>query len=518
MPLVLVALALILPRGSEQQRTQLTGISILVFATAVYRLELAALLGASGLYVLHGIITGPRNNFDPHPVENIAKLAGITHASATVSALLSTGVDSWLWRSRQDGRGWIWPELEALNFNVVQGKSEEWGVSPWYFYLTSAVPGVLGFTVPLAVIGIVLVTYATARRQKIGAAPDKHAALTAEPSFSPLAPLWLSSVHVALLSGLAHKEWRFVMYVGPLLNILAAVAAATCISGSFARSATSSRPLRLIKRFVVPLVPVGCWALSLAVSLLILGLSTHNYPGGEALRWLHKQIPGPAVVHIDVPAAMSGVTLFQSVHHPDHGSTARARSGAFGLSFLPSVLPRSDVFEGAQVWTYDKSEDLPPLNSSSPALPAQWAKFDFLLLGQPCPVPYFEPMLKADNGDGRPEAREQARTGVKGLIAVFHEAAGLWIQVGRKPSQGWPAPAATKPDASTGYIQRLDREDGDVGNVSGHIISEGWDFQTSIGSLANRASPEIVYILGYHYRQRVWVCKRPQDRSSQRIQ
>jgi alpha-1,6-mannosyltransferase len=41
-------------------------------------------------------------------------------------------VDSFFW-----GR-WTWPEFEALVFNVVQGKSEEWGVSllvvgfPWF--------------------------------------------------------------------------------------------------------------------------------------------------------------------------------------------------------------------------------------------------------------------------------------------------------------------------------------------------------------------------------------------------
>lgn len=37
--------------------------------------------------------------------------------------------------------------------------------------------------------------------------------------------LVLPAIHVGLLSALGHKEWRFVAYVVPLLNVLAAVGA-----------------------------------------------------------------------------------------------------------------------------------------------------------------------------------------------------------------------------------------------------------------------------------------------------
>lgn len=129
MPLVLVALALILPRGLQNQRSHLTGVIILTFAAAVYRLELAALLGACGLYLLHDHLTMDRGEFDPNILESVALLAGVAQMAITLSGLLSTGVDSWLWRSVKNGKGWIWPEIEALNFNVVQSRSKEWGVS-----------------------------------------------------------------------------------------------------------------------------------------------------------------------------------------------------------------------------------------------------------------------------------------------------------------------------------------------------------------------------------------------------
>lgn len=129
MPLVLTALALILPRGLDRERNQLVGISILVFSAVIYRLELLGLLAASGFYLLHSILTRHREDYDPHPIEHIAKLAGVTQASLTLSALLSTGVDTWFWKASSATSNWILPEIEALKFNVVEGKSEEWGVS-----------------------------------------------------------------------------------------------------------------------------------------------------------------------------------------------------------------------------------------------------------------------------------------------------------------------------------------------------------------------------------------------------
>lgn len=125
MPGVLVALALLLPRGVAHERAQLSGVALLIFLAVICRLELLGLVGGCGLYLLHSRLHVWREDTDPHPVESFGMLAAVTQATVTASALLTTGVDTVIWRSPK----WIAPEFVAAQFNVVEGKSAEWGVS-----------------------------------------------------------------------------------------------------------------------------------------------------------------------------------------------------------------------------------------------------------------------------------------------------------------------------------------------------------------------------------------------------
>lgn len=90
----------------------LWAVSLLAFAAAVFRAELALL---AGTVALQALVAGH---------VQLTDLAGAGVMAGVCSAALSIGVDSYFWQ-RED---MLWPEAASLYFNVVQGKSAEWGV------------------------------------------------------------------------------------------------------------------------------------------------------------------------------------------------------------------------------------------------------------------------------------------------------------------------------------------------------------------------------------------------------
>lgn len=118
---------------------------------------------------------------------------GIT--AGVASLLIAVGVDSWFWQQ------WMWAEGTVFWFNAVEGKSVAWGVSPWYTYFTSLVPKISGVALPLALVAAIF-----------GAVEVRYRRY-----FLPAAAF------VGLYSFLGHKEWRFIVYVVPILNLGAAV-------------------------------------------------------------------------------------------------------------------------------------------------------------------------------------------------------------------------------------------------------------------------------------------------------
>jgi alpha-1,6-mannosyltransferase len=127
------ALALILLAYSfwlNQQYKKL--IFSLAFAMVVFRCDVLVLGAPIGLALL---ISG--------------KLKFLTALSLGVQAVLcslaiSIAVDSFFWRR------WLWAEGEVFYFNTVLNKSSEWGVMPFHWYFTSALPRSLLATIFLA--------------------------------------------------------------------------------------------------------------------------------------------------------------------------------------------------------------------------------------------------------------------------------------------------------------------------------------------------------------------------------
>jgi len=300
LPLVLIALALIV-RG----RRMYLGLALLAATATVLRLEL---LGLAIPCYLAAWLAFRR------PLVHLVPL-GLASCAAGVA--LSIVVDSYFWQTP-----WLWPEGDAILFNVVEGHSAEWGVAPWHMYLTQVLPRLLAAALPMALLGA------------ISSFGNRTSTLL----------VWIAGVHVALLSVLPHKEWRFILYTIPLWNALAANGLHSCLAYHGGA-----------------LVVAGVLAVSVAQCVLSLAASALNYPGGTALALLHERACGAVHVHIDTLSAMTGVSLFQSSHLMRPST-----------SWVPSQAPG---------WIYNKTE--------SPTL--DLCPFTHMLTEQACP-PAFRDM------------------------------------------------------------------------------------------------------------------------------
>ncbi|OBZ66165.1 putative Dol-P-Man:Man(7)GlcNAc(2)-PP-Dol alpha-1,6-mannosyltransferase [Grifola frondosa] len=232
----------------------------------------------------------------------LAKVIEVGLLSVVSSVGLTLIVDSYMWQ-----RWPLWPEFYGLYFNVIQGKSSDWGVSPFYTYFTSFLPKLLLSSLPLSLIGALL-------------DPRVRALLVPAIAF------------LALISGLGHKEWRFVVYVVPLFNIAAARSAAWMMN---------RRKGTLFGRLCIVVV-AGLLMCNCAATYLLARASIANYPGGAALSAFNHIYAGQDTVHVHISnlAAQTGASLFLHTHAPPY------------LPGLP--IPQ------ARNWTYDKTERLSP--------------------------------------------------------------------------------------------------------------------------------------------------------------
>ncbi|KAL1671841.1 Alg9-like mannosyltransferase family-domain-containing protein [Schizophyllum commune] len=269
--LATMSIALLLGRPSPKRTRR--AINLLTVGGVLFRAELALLLAP---ITLHALLSGR-----------------ISFRMAISTVCL-----------RYLGAAPVWPELASMYYNVVLGRSADWGTSPATHYLTALLPKLLT-AYPLAFISL--------GDYRVRALLLPHLAF------------------VALMSLLAHKEWRFVIYVFPAVNVGAARALRGMVS--WPKNPAFGRLMYLIA--------LGALGLNAAATIFVfVPSSIHNYPGGEALARLHELVyPNvPVHVHISNYAAQTGATLFQHERAPPY----------------PEWVDDEDL--PARPWTYDKTE------------------------------------------------------------------------------------------------------------------------------------------------------------------
>ncbi|GAA5883193.1 hypothetical protein JCM3774_002415 [Rhodotorula dairenensis] len=335
-PLVQVALGLYIspptlhalsrPRF-ETRRNTLAAFALLTFAALVIRLELVALIAP---FALESLLQGSVGFFE---------LAATGIVSALLSLAATVGIDSYFWQSET----WLWPEGHAFWFNVVEGKSLDWGVSPPLYYFTSALPKLLHLSLLPAAFSFLL---------------DRRSRRLLIPCV----------VLVGLLSALKHKEWRFIVYVVPAFTV--AAAGGIVGFGSFTASP------RLRRLALVILV-----AANLVLTALGLVASAHNYPGLAAVSFLESHLVashqqhGPKIsVHVGIEAKMTGASNFVLLDR-------RVGFGPEGAQAW--YLPQVDDNELRPPVVYSRSEE--PAYESLAGL-AESGEFDYALVSASAPA------------------------------------------------------------------------------------------------------------------------------------
>ncbi|PWN32366.1 uncharacterized protein FA14DRAFT_175171 [Meira miltonrushii] len=363
LPIVNLALAFSLADSRSNTR-KYAGLFLLTVSAVIARLEIVGLIIPIALMIASD------------GIRSFVKVAQ-TGLSAGIFALaISVPLDTYMWGrpfhlwnplNLNSVKGYAWPELEAILFNVVEGKSSEWGVSSWHAYITQHIAKLISIPCILLFFGGIAISF----RSNSNSDPK------------PLKALVVIVSHVAIMSCLGHKETRFITYLTPLLNLYAAKGAAAIWQGI-----GKIRYHLLLGRMFVCMLLAG--------TILLTGMSLYasagNYPGGEALKALHNLIPdqNATVVHIDVLPAMTGVSLFQSIN-----LAQRSQTGAFGLNALPNVLAGN-----TNVWVYDKTEEIFKAGGTKDGFDPLISTFTHLLSDQQdCHLPsLFKPMMQ----DGEP--------------------------------------------------------------------------------------------------------------------
>ncbi|EJD51119.1 hypothetical protein AURDEDRAFT_143051 [Auricularia subglabra TFB-10046 SS5] len=281
-----LALALLIdrsPSAAVYADRACTALAYLVVSAVVLRAELALLAAPVALQLLIARQV---------PLSRLLK-TGLTTAALSILATLL--VDSYFWSSDKP----LWPELYSLYFNIYQGKSSDWGVSPMSDYVIKHVPKLLMGSLPLVLVAPIM---------------DKRV----RGVYIPVA------VFIAALSNVGHKEWRFIVYAVPWLNVGASIAASVLWQENPSAKTADEKPNAKIwdrprSLLVTLLLRLGLLALLVTNAVLTAGLahiSSINYPGGEAMRALNpRAAPSqPVHVHICNLAAQTGASLFTFEH------------------------------------------------------------------------------------------------------------------------------------------------------------------------------------------------------------
>lgn len=269
----------------------MSGLTWLAFSAIVFRLEIGLLA------VIIALVSSVGFKQSDLVVNTFMLVAG-----TLLGLFVTFSIDSYFW-----GRLLV-PELVSFKFNVLSGNSSLWGTEPWDAYFKNYLFQL--FRPPVVLALLIPGLFSDPAQERFDRV-DKHTAeIITHPAKSSLKILFISSIiFIAAMSFQPHKEWRFIIYVVPILTLQAA----NGLTNIYKKSNTS-----FVYKVVLVLVLANV-VLATVGSLAMGYVSSFNYPGGEALQYVNSKIESdyrsrPVVVHLDVASCMTGVNRFGEIH------------------------------------------------------------------------------------------------------------------------------------------------------------------------------------------------------------
>lgn len=287
-----IALPFVLYSFSKLIQGDLSGLTWLAFVGVIFRVEIGVLVGI--IAFVSSLVFGQTNFFN-----NLIFLA----AGTILGIFVTVSVDSYFWN------GFIIPELASFQFNIIHGKSVEWGVEPWSAYFLDYLPRI--FSPPIVLLLCLPGFLTDPADDGTDIEIKKGVAVVTHPARNSLRILFISSIlFIAALSFQPHKEWRFIVYTFPIFLLQGANGLAN-ISLKWS--------VGFFNKVLVLIIILGI-VISSATSLFMGFASSFNYPGGEALVFVNSYIesykPGQNVtVHMDVAPCMTGINRFGELHN-----------------------------------------------------------------------------------------------------------------------------------------------------------------------------------------------------------
>ncbi|WWC58720.1 uncharacterized protein I303_101264 [Kwoniella dejecticola CBS 10117] len=336
LPGVFLAISLLLRAGSKPapssvtKKRQRSAIILLTALATVVRLELALFLipTALSLVILRRA--------------SLAQVISWGMLGGFGSLAISSPIDYSLWKPTIPhpslptfNSTWqiLWPELSAFHYNLLQGQSSNWGIMRWHYYFSNSLPKLLLSSLPLAGLAGVAWSLRLLGVRKGGKEGDKVYEGVGE-----IGKIFGVGV-VALIGAMSlvgHKEWRFIIYAIPVLQLVASFAAASLWNFPYPRM-----------RGLVRLGLAGLIGLNIAVTAILTFVSMNNYPGGEVWKVLEALPRGrneTITIHFPSYPLQTGSTLFTFLHQQLPSST--------------HIGPYSPLPEQKEpVWVYSKSEE-----------------------------------------------------------------------------------------------------------------------------------------------------------------